>query len=511
MPKIQLKYSKGVQPPAKLGTVILKPTAEGYLSYTQNVEVNNDEYGQGVLVPGPALNTLTGNSEITGVPFAKAFYGSSVGYLYFAEGLLGNTNRIRRIKDILNGSIPSVDSSGSMTATHSGHSSVVIDDMTFRATAIGTNQIYIVGRDATDRWVQYFDPASPSLTGAQTLANSGAYEHKIHTAQDNKVYVGHNNLLDSISTVDVKSNGVLDIKVGWGVTALDDWNNFLAIAASHDDPFTFAQRKQGQVSGIFLWDFVSSSFEKDPIICPSRYISAMLQEPDGNLLVFGGLEQGKTTLYEFTGYGYNVLYSYIGDMPRNNHAVSFDAEGRIIWLTVDGYLCRYDKRNRIFDQLNVSSVSGQYGGFVSKLLNTAGYEFVIAGGLSSGPSYFAKRVSFGNYIGDDDAEDVDTPLAVTGLLSLPPRSMIECITISLQKNLAIGDKIEVRLYKDGSASYSTLGTLSFATDGAIAGKKIYLRKYGMDNFCIGFAWKMTDNSTAAPGIVSAELEFKPLR
>jgi hypothetical protein len=512
MGKIQLKFAKGIQPPAKLGTVILKPTSEGFMSYGQNVEVNNDEYGQSVLTPGPALNTLTGNSNLTGVPFIRAFYGSSVGYLWYAEGLLGATNIINKIKDVLSGSVPSVDSSGILTVTHSGHSSVVVQDMVFRSPSAGTVEIYIVGKDATDQWLQRFDASSssPSLTGAQLLTNSsGSYEHKLLTAKDNNIYIAHANLIDSLNPAHTYAAAVLDLEPNYGVSALAEWNNFMAIAASYDAPFTFDQRKQGTKSGIFLWNYTDPSFEKAPIVCPSRYISALVPEPDGNLLVFGGLDQGKTTLYEFTGYGYRVLYSYIGDMPRGRHSVDFDAEGRILWLTVDGYLCRYDKRTGTFDQLNTVSVSGQYGGILSKLLNTAGYEFVITGGLS-GPTFFAKRVSFGSYVGDDDSEDIDTPLAISGLVQLPPKSIITDVEPIFQKGFQSGDKVEIRLYKNGNPSYTTLGTISFTNDGTVASKHIRSVQYNADNCCIGFAWKMTDNSTAAPGLIDAYLHYNTI-
>lgn len=507
MPKVPIQFiGKGIQPPAKLGTVILKPAAKGYMGYAQNIDSQSDEYGQGVLVPGPALNTLTGNSNLTGVPMVRALFGQSSGYLWFAEGILGATNIVRRIKNVLDGSIPQVDSTGGTTVTHSGHSSVQVDDMVFRSPSVGVNEIYIVGKDATDQWIQRFDATagSPSLT-ANTLTNSSSsYEHKLLSAKDNKIYIAHANLIDSFTTGYVLNNAVLDIQPGWGATSLAEWNDFMAIAASYDDPFTFAQRKQGAKSGIFLWNYTDPSFKKAPVICPSRYISAIVQEPDGNLLVFGGLDEGRTTLYEFTGYGYNVLYSYIGDMPRSRHSVDFDAEGRILWMTADGYLCRYDKRRGIFD--NLGSV-GTTGGIVSRLLNTAGYEFLTSG--SSLGNYYAKRVSFGNYVGDADpgSDSSITPIAVSGLVDLPQKSIVKNVIVSLQKALQSGDKMEVRAYINGSLSSTLLGTMDYTNDGAVASKQVRSVQYNVDNVVIGVAWKMADNSTSAPGLVQCELEY----
>src|SRR3954463_2212438 len=103
MTQIPIHFNRGTQAPAQIGTVILKPTSEHRLSYSQNIDVQTNEYGSGVVLPGPALVTLTDNAEFTGVPFLRLLYTSSssnIGWLYMAEGLLGATNKIRRIKDV---------------------------------------------------------------------------------------------------------------------------------------------------------------------------------------------------------------------------------------------------------------------------------------------------------------------------------------------------------------------------------------------------------------------------
>src|SRR5687767_7055342 len=132
MPIAEIQFNRGIQPPAKIGTVILKPTNENKLSYAQNVDIQTDEYGGRVILPGPALVTLTNNSELTGVAWLRQFFGlstSPLGYLYVGEGLLGNTNRIRRIVDVEAGETPSLDASNSLTVTHTAHSNVVLEDL----------------------------------------------------------------------------------------------------------------------------------------------------------------------------------------------------------------------------------------------------------------------------------------------------------------------------------------------------------------------------------------------
>src|SRR3989337_1144939 len=112
MPQVQVQFNRGIQPPAKLGTVILKPTAEGRLSYAQNIDIHGDEYGNGVVTPGPALVTITNNSTLTGTPWVKALYlnpPASVGVLFIAGGTLGATDMVFRVTDVETGQTPQID------------------------------------------------------------------------------------------------------------------------------------------------------------------------------------------------------------------------------------------------------------------------------------------------------------------------------------------------------------------------------------------------------------------
>jgi hypothetical protein len=515
MPQIKISLNKGIQPPGKLGTVILKPTAEGKLAYAQNVEIQSDEYGDGVLVPGPALVTLTDNSEFTGVPFVRAFVTSSsqnFGCLYVAEGLLGATNKVRRIKDIEAGETPSVDTTGSFTVTHTAHSTVEVTDMLYRK-AGGNSYGYIVGKDATDAWVQSFTAlsASPSLSAISTLTTFVTPTvPKMMLGSDENIYILHGKHVDKVSSADVYSNGVFTLPESLGGTDLTEWNEFMAIAYNTDLAYTFTQRKSGGQSGIMLWDFESASYTRN-VPCPSRFISALIREPDGNLICFGGLDEGKTTIYSFTGYAFIPQYSYIGDMPHSKHSVDFDGENRLNWITADGQWCRWDKRTGIFDHLGTVTTGSSAGGIFSRAVGGSGNEFILTSG--SGSTYTSKRATFGSYTGDAAAvtDDTSTPLGIAGQLAIPPRSMLNWVQVSLNKNLASGEKVEIRLYKDGSTSYSVVGSLSFATDGAIAGKKIHLRKYGLDNMTIGIAWKQADALATSPGVLGIIADYSQLR
>lgn len=519
MPKIPVTFNLGTQSPAKLGTAIVKPASKGKMSYSQNVEVQSDEAGNSVLVPGPALVTIGNNSNLTGVAAMAARFISSLGgvaYIYFAQGILGAKNVIRRLTQVSDGSTPIIDSGGSITVTHSGHSSIVVDDIVFREDSNST--MYIVGKDTNDQWVQSFLPgnASPSLSVVTTLTSSNsAYEHKIIKASDTYLYIGHREFIDAIDTSGTYSNNVLDIPKGQGVTALEEWNSFLAIAYSDNIPFTFAERKSAGQSGIYLWNFVDPSFEKAAVVCPSRYISVLIKDPSGQLLVFGGVDEGKTTIYEFTGYGYKEIYTYIGDMPRSRHNVDFDGQGRIVWITADGQICRLRKgetpEDGVFEHLGTITTDSSAGGLFTRLLGGSGNEFVTCSG--AGSTYTMKRVTFGNYIGDGDAgsDGVTTPIAISGQVQLPPKSVVTGIEIGLNKETVSGDKLNGYLFKNGSTTPITMGTVSYANDGAVASKIIRNTQYSVDNAALGVAWKMTDNSNTAPGVIDGYIHYNEIK
>lgn len=513
MPKIPIKFTLGTEKPPKLGTAIVKPTSEGKMSYAQNVEVQNDESGNAVLTPGPALVTIGNNSELTGVPHTKARAintANNTNYIYFDEGLLGATNKVRRIKDVVSGSTPVIDTTGSITVAHAAHANPRVDDMVFRNRS-GIEEVAIVGVDDSDTWIQTFTAtdASPSLSVISTLTTSSKnFEHKIMVGSDAIFYIGHRELIDSVNLSNTYTANVLDLPVGLGVTALTEWQLRMVIAYNDTNPFTFAQRKSGGASGIAIWDFFSPSFEK-LVPCPSRYISAVVNDPDGSLLVFGGVDEGKCTIYNFNGYGFNPLVSYIGDLPRSGHSVDFDGQGRVVWQTADGQICRYDKRTDIFEHLSSITTGSSAGGVLTRALGGTGNEFIAASG--SGSTYTCKRMTFGNYIGDGDSADgVTTPLAISGEIKLPQKSIVTAIELGFNKALASGEKVEARLYKNGSTTETSLGTASFSTDGAVASKIIRSLQTGVDTAAIGVAWKMTDASATAPGVLEGYLHYNAI-
>lgn len=504
---INVTFNKGIQYPPKLGTLILKEAGQGKLAYGQNVDSSNDEYGMGAIVPGPVLTTITNNSQLTGVPFVKAFYGTALGsasgYLYFGQSILGTEGVIRRVKDVGSG-VPSIDTTGSMTIT----SNRTITDMLMRINSSYIPYIYVSCRDSSDCYLYKFtaSDASPSLTLLSTI--SSIRPTILTLGSDNNIYWIGKGSVNSINTSDAFSQDVLVNKLPLNAYAscAVDWNTQLVVAYTTDEPGDLiASRNYAGKAGVIIWDYISSNFNKR-IDAPCRYISAMIVDTTGNLIIFGGIDEGKTSIYQFNGYGFNHIYSYTGDIPRNRHAIEFDGQGRILWFTLDGQLCRLDTKNGVFDNLANMTTDADSAGLLAKGVGQNNIaDFLVATG--TGSTYTMKRMNFGSYIGDGaGADTVATPLAVSGIVQVPFGTTITRITWHLSRPLETGDKVNLLVYQNGSTTGTVYSTLEYAVDGAVTAKRETLTLPDLNNFSLGVQWKMSDNSTA-PAVISAEVEI----
>lgn len=513
MAKKQIFFNKGIQSPAKLASLILKLASLGAASYAQNVDNQNDEYGEGVVVPGPALTTIGSNDQLTGVPWVKQFYGlgaAAVGQLYFVEGILGAKAVIRRVINLISGQTPAIDTVGAMTSAHSGHANPTVVDMVIRNIS-GTVSIYVAAKDDTDVYVDKFTPiTNPSLSNVGSVSGwtGGLTWPILVLGSDGNVYLIGQNRVDSFDTSDIQTINKLanGLPKDFYASAGCDWQLQLVIAGTTDQMGDFSLRKGAGQASIVLWDYVSPSFIKR-VPAPCRYISVVIPDPSGNLIVFGGVDQGKCTIYQFTGFGFTPIHSYIGDLPRSRHSVEFDNQGRILWVTADGQLCRLNRTNGIFEHLSSQTTGSSAGGLLARAIGSPeGNEFITAAG--SGSTYTMKLVMFGKYIGDGGGADtISTPMRITGTEFLPPKSTINAITLYLGKVLAAGEKIVLRVYKNGdSVNYTEYLVMDYNIDGAVASKRAVVAIPDVDTYNLAVVWKQADGASTAPPASSALVE-----
>lgn len=516
--KKSVGYYKGVQFPARLGTLSFRPTPENVASYAQNVDFASDEYGAGALVPGPALTTIGNNSELTGVPTFKASYNNSAvpyNYVYFAQSILGTKTVIRRIKDVASGSTPVIDTTGTMTVNHSDHNNQEIVDMVFRPDSSNNFYIYVAIKDDTDTVVYKFtaSDANPSLSLIQANANfTGGYTSQflVRSTFDNYIYWIGQTRVSSFDTADAYTVAklALGLPLSTYATCGADWQQQLVVAYTDAAFGGFEQRKIAGKSGVALWDYVSPGILRN-VPAPCRYISALIPAPDGSLLAFGGVDEGKSSIYNFTGYGFQFITSYIGDMPRSRHSIEFDAQGRVLWQTADGQFCRYDFSLGKFEHLGSISTASSAGGMLAKGIGTpTGNEFFVASG--SGTNYTLKKVQFGSYGGDGGGSDgVTTPLVASGLQVMPYKGTIISIEQPLAKPLEAGEKLEVRVYKNGSTTdYVTYMTLDYNAGDRGSSKKVSKTLAGLYSYTLVAVWKQADGISTAPPVLPAVVEIQ---
>lgn len=502
MAKIIVQLSKGLQFPASLGTLMLKETAVGRLAYAENVDSFNDKYGNGVITPGPSLQPINNTSVLTGVPFAKAFYGSSafdIGFIWFLEGISGIKNIIRRIKDVVSGSSPSIDTTSStfLTATHNSHLNPTLTDIIFRPDS-SNNWMYVTGKDDSDVWVQKFQGGSPapnlSLIATNTDFVDGLTDPFLVLGADNNLYWIAQRRVSVIDTSDNYSPLALleGLPIETYASAGVDWNQTLVVAYSTDAFGDFGRRFSAGHSGVIIWDYSSDAFNKR-IPAPCRYISVLVPLPNGNLICFGGIDEGKSSIYEFTGFGFNLLYSYIGDLPKSRHSIEFDGQGRILFHTADGKFCRFDIQNQIFDVLGNTD---SQGGMLAKAIGSpTGNEFLLA----SGPNYTVKTTVFGNFVGN--------ARAISGIQTVPFQSSLNNMTWHLTRPLESGQKVSLLVYRNSSSTPEEWSVMDFSIDGAIVSKNETKTFPKTNNFSLEVLWELPDNQSTAPAVLPVEVEY----
>lgn len=530
---LEVTFNQGTAAPPKLGTVILKPTTEGKMSYSQNVTLANDLYGDGVVTPGPYINAYVSN--LANPVYWKAVISQSVGG---KNGQMwvgyNNGNTLDYLKGLNAGSSPSYENTGTVTLSVAGHTPVLNDIVMAQWQGASSEYIYATLKDtgSSDSYIFGFQ-SSGSINGPVALTSTtvGGVLPILKAQFDGNLYIGNSNIIDKVNVANATfASGVIKGAIGsagialpyeWNITALGEWNSLLVVAANSESPGDFSKRNGGGSSRIFFFDVANNptgNFKTNFVNSPSHYISVLFTDLSGNLLAFGGVDEGRTTIYQYNGYGFLPLFSYIGDMPRNRHSVCYDAQGRLMWITANGQVCRLVTSQLIvpgqdeeqagnFEHIGTIGTSGT-GGILGNLQAT-GDDYVVSGNTNLSEIRFANGVFGGTgNIGDTTM----TPIAISGLQSVPEKSIIRNVKVYLNKALQQGELLEARLYPQNyaGASYTFLGTLDFGQDGAIATKNVRTLQTGQDNFAIGIAWKTSNGTTTVPGLLKAEVDYNEI-
>lgn len=506
--------AKGIHPKQTLGTKGLFKAPDGMLSYGQNVNSNSDEYGNGYLTPGFGYSSITGNTNLTGLPIGGAYSTISAQRNYdMISGLAGNTDRISRIKDIYASGNPqlaaNLGAGGTdyeLTVAHSGHASTVLHDI-INFNDAGTNEIYVTGRDATDKWLAEYPAGAtnPTITFTTfTDTAGGSAKNWLFVGDDDKLYMSKNNR--TIVEKTALDTALVNLKVGYLITGMYKYGNYMAITYATNDEgiFGITQRVNKGSSGIALWNYLDTTIDEYIPLPDISYISAAINTIDGNLLVFGGKNNG-TGLYLFTGSGFRKLIHYVADMPRSRHAVALDREGRVVWITADGYLMRYNIQTGILENLSTVTSTDSQASILISLTPSTTDTFAVSHMVTTVETI--SLIDEANFVGSTSDTNLSA-VGITPLTSLPANSRISKMTVYLKENLATGDKIRFRLMKNGRTDdVSTIGTADFSVDGAIGFKEFTIGDANINSFAIEITWQMTNNNGTAPAIDRIEVDF----
>jgi len=122
---------------------------------------------------------------------------------------------------------------------------------------------------AANTTIGRYDLSATWTDSWQTGLNTADW-HPMKVSADNKLYIGHGNLIASYDGTTFTSN-VLDLPSDWEVKCLEDFGyRYLAIGAS-----LYTTSSTSVKAKIFLWDRTSSSWN-DEIIIPENDIRAMI-------------------------------------------------------------------------------------------------------------------------------------------------------------------------------------------------------------------------------------------
>lgn len=328
---------------------------------------------------------------------------------------------------------------------------------------------------------------SPSwTTDWQTIDTASGYHPMFISKNDGKLYIGAANYIASIeqlSTFDPATGGTftytqqaLDLPPRYTITCLEELGNNLMIGTS-------STLNGGKTADIFPWDRSSPSFGQ-PVSLNEFGVGAMVNI--NNSLFIGAGTDGKI----FESNGYQAVQ--IAQIPLS--VVNTDG-GKLIAFYPGSFINHF---GRLVFGVSSSSVGGQGGLGVWSLTKTSkGYALTIENTISTGNSgatnflavsalYSVARDTL--VIGWQDhltygidkinnlarytsyAAYLESPLYVVGS-NLAKRHFTQ-VEFQLARPLATDQGIRLGYRNDTTSAYTTIGTYTYATLGAVTSHNI---------------------------------------
>lgn len=320
---------------------------------------------------------------------------------------------------------------------------------------------------------------SPSFTdNFQTgLTDTSAYNFAPLKVFLDKLFVGHGRKLGSVDSSSTWTDAEITLPLGWNIKSLEVRGDFLYIGAFKGTAITDYEE-----GALFAWDGTNDTWNSVKFINESG-VNALLEEDD-NLYVWAGT---RGNIYEFV----NNRYVKIKKVPN----IGIDKYADVFPGAVTGFngIMHFGTAG-VTDSATLYQGVYTWGQAEKNYPNVLNYDYITSEGNTQ-----AANISIGAvkavsptklYVGwkDNTTYGIDLISTATQQSSVVYESLIfddkqptrrktfKTIKPLLSEAMGSGDSFVIKYKADRASSWTTLGTFSFANDGAVNTRNAYAFK-----------------------------------
>ena len=395
--------------------------------------------------------------------------------------------------------------------------------------AVWKSHLFVAETDKLNVMVLADGKWRPDDGGGFQNINSSVYHHMI-VGQDDKLYICAGQAVASLAEVDGQTFSptnsatytwtaeALDLPDGYTASCLAEQGvnlmigSMFQVSAGNEKQYASSRRAE-----IFPWDRSSDSFFL-PIVLEERGISAMISV--NNLIYFFAGVEGRCYVTDGTSVRevFRLPYDLVNDAGVLHTAVVLPGalqyyKGKIIFglmRAVDGggasagnyaQVWSYDiERKRLAIENEIAS-GFSAGSKIGALLPVRKDQYLI-GWEDSVPAFGVDRV-------ENDTRYTSYKSVIRSVFyrigsKAQPIPLVE-LEYELARPLATGQGVRFSYRTDHSASFTTIATSDFATDGAIQGKTIGLKVWADGAFQLQVEMTTGAASSTTPELRSVKI------
>lgn len=538
MKQLSVKFQTGSSDSPTFDQIKLIPTRNGRVSYAQNINFDHPQLPSGLPTPGPSYTTYSGSPLTTyEITCSSTLFGTTgISTIYYG------TKRI--IPDGTQNLVVLSTSDGGITVvtefTVSAGVSANIRVVDILAATINPSPstvktvFYFIftANDGVFR-IGYYDLTT--FTIVKTLSDYSAELKPIGMGlgYNGQIQVYTANVIHQItlSNPNVAQSEVLVLPKTSIIRGMIQYQNLLLILASGTGGNLYA----------YLWDYNAPAPLRASPVPAIQILDAIVSDNNGNVIIFGHSEAGgvDTTnpeygIYQFTGYGTNLLASYNDEPPSYvtfnststrpinygfDDVVYVDEHNMIWWMTNTGKLMRFNSQSRAID--NLVTFPGVTTPSVRNCINRMlGYAITVQYYTATGSKLALIREKESiceNSNTTISSATTQLPLMISGLINLHKQSVLRMIITQLKRPIGQSATIELRkYYLDTSTNlitYTLLDTFTATPNPSEATFITRFTDFDVDNFAIGYYFNQGNATVSYPqpqAVISCTIYYKEL-